>query len=264
MDIAEKRVFDDRTGATLVLVAAATGLARVAVSGDAVGEFGLVHRGPVRDVAAAGGRVALATPADVHVGEVVELTRDGPAPTGFGPADAVGFDGETLLAAGEGRVARHEDGVWTATGEVPDVRAVDDGLLAAGEGLFRVDGTYVGLSDARDVAAAGPLAATGDGLYRLANGWVRAREGAFRAVAAAAGRAHAATAVTVYARGDDPGVWADVGAPVDDVVDVGAGPAATYVVTADGTVCVDAGGGWRTRQLGLADVAALAVTGIER
>ncbi len=265
MDVAEKRVFDDRTGATAVLVASDAGLAHVAVSGDVVGEFGLVHRGAVGDVAVAGGRVAVATPEDVLVGPAADASTPGDewaTATGFGPAAAVGWDDGTLLAAGGGRVARRVDGGWTTTGRVADVRAVDGALLAAADGLYRPDGTHVGLTAARDVAADGPLAATADGLYRLANGWVRDVEGRFRAVAAGGGRAHAAAGDRVIAS-DAPGEWADAGVPADDLVALAAGPAAVYAATADGTLCVDAGDGWRSQPLGLPGVDALAVAGFE-
>ena len=60
-----------------------------------------------------------------------------------GPADAVGYrDG--LVAAGDGRVARYEDGAWTTLADLADVRAVDGDMVAAAGGVHRLDGTHVG------------------------------------------------------------------------------------------------------------------------
>ncbi|MFD1633445.1 hypothetical protein ACFSBJ_06810, partial [Haloplanus ruber] len=86
LTIDEKRVYADRTGATEVLVAAEQGLVVASLSADLVGEFGLDHRATVRDVAATGDRRVVATDEDVLVGSY--------DPTDFGPAVAVGFDGE--------------------------------------------------------------------------------------------------------------------------------------------------------------------------
>lgn len=251
MDIVEKRVYSDRTGATTAFVACDAGLARVSVSGDQVGEFGLERRGRAADVAGRDGRLAVAAE------DVLVATDDGFAETGFGRASAVGFDGDTLLAAGDGRVARYDDG-WETTAEVDDVRALDGDLVAAAGGLFRVDGTHVGLDDARDVTTAGtPLAATAAGLYYLGNGWMRAVEGEFRVVVASGERAHAATPDALYAR--EHGEWATVDCPEAGVADVGYGGDAVLVVSEGGVACVDAGEGWRTRSLGLPGVRAVAV-----
>lgn len=257
MDISEKRVYADRTGATDAFLATAAGVARVSVSADQVGEFGLVRRDEAADVAGADGRLAVAAE-DVFV-----AGRDADdglrfAGTGFGPATAVGFDGETLYAAGEGRVARYAGDGWERTGSVSNVRAIDGDLVAAAGGVFRVDGSHVGLSDARDVATAGtPLAATGDGLYYLANGWMRAVEGPFVAVVAEEGRAHAATADALYRRTD--GEWTETDGPASGLAALAHAPDATYAVTETGRFCVDAGEGWRTRSLGLPDVRSVAV-----
>jgi len=247
----EKRVYADTSGATTAFVASGAGVARVEVSGDLVGEFALVDRGIARDVAADDGRVAVATAADVLVG-----TADGFDPTGFGPADAVAYD-DGLLAAGDGRLARYDDG-WSTLARVDDVRAIDGGLVGAADGVHRPDGTHVGLDAVADVAAAGPLAATESGLYYLANGWMTALDGAVDVVAAAPDRAHAASGETLYER-DEGGDWHRVDLPVDEpVADVAYGPP-TCVVTAAGTFLANAGDGWRHRSLGLPHVAGLAV-----
>lgn len=252
--IDEKRVYDEKRGATEVFVATGTGLARVEVSDDLVGRFGLVERCTARDVAAFGDGVAVATDGDVLVG------RETLSGTGFGPAAAVGTADGDLVAAGEGRVARRRDGEWVAVGDLTDVRAIDGDLLAAAGGVYRLEGlTHAGLEDARDVAAAGvPLAATADGLYRLGNGWMAELGGSFRVAASDGRRAHAATADALYER--DPGgtEWARRDVPADGaVVDVGYGER-VYAVTDDGTFLVASDDGWRTQSLGLPGVAALA------
>ncbi|ESP89924.1 HVO_0234 family beta-propeller protein, partial [Candidatus Halobonum tyrrellensis] len=111
------------------------------------------------------------------------------------------------------------DPEWTALGRVDDPRRMDGPLVAAADGVHRVVADrveYAGLDDARDVAAGGvPLAATGEGLYALGNGWLCEREsdgdgdGGFRAVTAdAAGeRALAATEEAVYERADATAEW---------------------------------------------------------
>lgn len=246
----EKRVYGARDGATTAFVATGAGLARVSVSGDMIGEFALARRGDVRDVVGSEGRLAVAAE-DALVG-----TGESFVETGFGPASAVGFD-DGLVAAGEGRVARH-DGDWTTCATIANVRAIAGGLCAAAGGVFRVEGDHVGLADARDLSTAGEvLAATGEGIFTLANGWQRVLDGGFRAVVADGDRAFAVAddGRLVSRAGDD---WVDVGMP-GEVADVAIGEAAVYAVTTDGTFLVDAGAGWRDRMLGLPDARRLAV-----
>ena len=252
--IDEKRVYADREGSMTAFVAADAGVVRVEIAGDVVGEFGLQRRCDARDVAAVGGRVAVATAEDVLVG-----TGDGLEPTGFGPADAVDYcDDDGLVAAGDGRVARRDGDGWATLAGPSGVRAVDGDLVAAADGLHRLDGTPVGLEDVADVAATGrPLAATPAGLYRLANGWVIDVEGSFRVVAADGDRAHAATADALYERDGDG--WRVVDLPVTEPVAGVAHGEGTYVVTEPGTVLVRTDDGWRHRSLGLSGVTAVAV-----
>lgn len=180
--IEEKRVYGDRQGAITAYVASAMGVVRVRVAGDTVGEFGLCERCGARDVAASPDAIAVATDDDVRILELeAESTsdREGDAPvvaddesfveTGFGPAVAVGFDGDDVLAAGpDGRVACRTAGAdeWTtlSDGFETAVRAIDGDLVGTADGAYRVsdDGlAHAGLSDVRDVSAAGvPLAAT--------------------------------------------------------------------------------------------------------
>lgn len=264
----EKRVYAAKHGRTAVYLATGAGLARVSVSADRVGEFGLERRGETRDVAGRDGRLAVATPEDVLVADGEEL-----AGTGFGPAAAVGFHDGDLYAAGEGRVARYADG-WTETARIADVRALSGGMVAAAGGVYRADGTSVGLADARDVAVGRAVyAATGDGLYWLANGWREALAGAFETVACAPdGRAHAASADTCHERAGSDDEWRAVDG--GRVTDFAYAEDAVYAVTADGTFLADAGdvveprsaaretgphGEWRERALGLPDVRAMAV-----
>ncbi len=90
--IDEKRVYSDREGTTTVLVATEFGVARVEVSGDIIGEFSLAHRCAARDIAAADDALAIATDEDV--------LDAGFSPLGFGPAVAVGFDGDETPRGG--------------------------------------------------------------------------------------------------------------------------------------------------------------------
>jgi hypothetical protein len=280
--IDEKRVYTDNTGTETVFVASDAGVVAVSVSDDLVGGFGIAHRCRARDVAVGGGTLAVAAAEDVFRADLTE-TDDADdlrfEPTEFGPAAAVGFDGETLHAGDDdGRVARFEGGggsdggddansdgaAWTTVGETGAVRAVDGPLVAAADGVHRLDAdglTSVGLDDARDVAGRDPLAATGTGLYRLGNGWMDALSGAFDVASAAAeGRAHAVGGGDLFARGDG-GEWAPEPVPVaETVAAVAYGPTATYAVTDAGTFLVRLPESeWRHQILGLQGVTAAAV-----
>ena len=271
--IDEKRVYDDRGGASDAYVASATGLCRVRVSDDAVGEFGLLERCVARDVAVSPAELAVATDADVLVARPREgSTAEDVAleATGFGPAVAVGHDGRTLVAADpNGRVARRDADGWVdLERRVGAVRAIDGDLLATAEGVVRIRGAALadaGLSAVRDVSAAGvPLAATDDGLYKLGNGWMRERAGSFDVVAAdprsspgELERAHATAGSVLYEH--DGGEWRDCGEAEGSVVGVGYGETA-YAVTADGTFLAAGESGWRAQALGVADVSGLAVS----
>jgi hypothetical protein len=288
--IDEKRVYTDNTGTETVFVATGAGAVAVSVSDDLVGGFGIAHRCAARDVAAGGGTLAVAADEDVFRADLTaaggagadeggDAAADAEAAgdvlafeaTGFGPAAAVGFDGESLLAGDdEGRVARFDAGekagseesragAWTDLGRVGAVRAADGPLVAAADGVYRVDDglSHVGLDDARDVAGSEPLAATGAGLYKLGNGWMDVLSGEFDAVSVDGGRAHAAGDGDLYARGDG-GEWSRVPLPVaGDVAAVTHGRDATYAVTDAGAFLVGLPGEeWRHQILGLRDVAA--------
>jgi len=293
----EKRVYDDRRRVTVAYLATGQGVATVRVASDRVGQFGLAHRCVARDVASTGDRVYVATPEGVLAATVAADSADpGDGPTDPGSFDSLGFDDAVAVAAGDtvvaadsdGTVARYRDGEWHTLGTVGDVRALSGEFVAAADGVYRFLGDgrgggegsengdslrNVGLDDVRDVAGRGvPLAATGDGLYRLGNGWLCEHEGPFEVVATEhrgggpdTERAHAATAETLYAHED--GEWAAVDLPTDGAVaDVAYGEC-VYAVTDGGTFLVEASpertadgtGGWRHRSLGLPDVAGLAV-----
>jgi len=263
----EKRIYGEKRDTTVAYVATGLGLARVEISGDQVGRVGLVQQGAVQDVAGGDGQLLVATDEDVLVG-----TEEGFAGTSFGPAVAVGVGGDRLLAADEdGRVAHLAGDQWEGLGTVDEPRRFDGPYLATGDGVVRADEdglTARGLSDVRDVAAAGPYAATADGLYRWVDGeWTVAREGRASVVAAGDGRVHAVTREGLVAREGEGGRWTACDLPVaEQVADVAYGESPT-VVTAAGTVLVDAPsdatpdgtGGWRHRSLGMPDVTAIAI-----
>jgi len=286
MDISidEKRVYDGDGESVPVYVVGEFGVAAVETSDDLVGEFGLERQCTARDAAGRDGRVAVAADEDLLLG-----TGDGFEPLGVGPSVAVGFgaDGALVAALADGRVVRERGDSWTELGEVAGARAVDGDFLAAADGVYRATGAgsatdaadegaasaglhRVGLDDARDVSASGtPLAATGDGLYRLGNGWLAELDGECRAVGASPadadapagtgglGRAHAATDAALYERAD--GEWRTVALPVDgDVVALDHGPTGAYAMTADGTFLLSVGDGWRSQPLGLRDARAVA------
>ncbi|MFW5978162.1 MAG: HVO_0234 family beta-propeller protein, partial [Halohasta sp.] len=202
--LTEKRVFGSKFGTTELFVASETGLVAVSISADQIGEFGLAHRGPVQAVAADQRGVLIGTDDGVLHSSPETETDAGTAQSrtfspldGFGNPVAVGWGPERAIAVdASGTVVTHavDNGDWTTVGELDGVRAVDGDLLAATDGVYRLDGdglSHVGLSDVRDVASHGtPLAATADGLFALGNGWQRVREGAFDRVASD-GHAHA-------------------------------------------------------------------------
>ncbi|GAA0521913.1 hypothetical protein SAMN04488066_10523 [Halorubrum aquaticum] len=322
ISIEEKRVYAGSAGRTDAYVATETGVVRVAISGDKVGEFELTARDPARDVAVlaradAADVLAVATDDDLLVaaiggGRDVEPTTDDAAfsPVGIGPAVAVGVhDGAFLAADAAGGIHRVGlDGDFDATagtdatrvGDVNDPRSIDGPLVAAGDGVHRVVGTAsgaredgarslesVGLSDARDVAGAGvPLAATASGLYWLGNGWMSTDDGDATAVAAD-GDGHAmatvdgdllvrggggadvgdgadTTGADVGNAGWDADAWRVTDLPVDDrPAALGYGPGTAVAVTDAGTLCVDAGDGWRHQAIGVRGIGGVALAVVE-
>ena len=250
----EKRMYGDRREETTAFVACEMGVARVALSDDQIGRFGLEHRCSARDIAGRDGRLAVATDEDVLVGADGEF-----APTGFGPAVAGGI-GESVVAADEdGRVARLDGDDWTTVGDAGDVRAIDGDLLATADGVVRVERD--GLTDlagdpAVDVAAAGPDAATAAGVTHYDGDWSIETDGDATVVAADhdADRAHAVVDGDLLERVE--GSWRLADPPEQGIVDV-AYDAATVAVTVDGVVAIDpvtakdGAPDWRSRTLGL-------------
>ncbi|MDF9747314.1 HVO_0234 family beta-propeller protein [Natrinema salsiterrestre] len=278
--IEEKRVYGDRGGAITVYIASGIGVVRVRVAGDAVGEFGLCERCDARDVAATRGGVAVATDEDVRLLDLPDGAGvDEPADetfvgTDFGPAVAVGNDDGELIAAGpDGRVAARPAGTdeWTTLEDEVGraVRAIDGDLVGTDGGVYRVhDGglDHAGLTDVRDVSAAGvPLAATADGLYKLGNGWMEIREGAFDVVAAdprtepgRLERAHAVADRILYEYDATDDEWQKGSRSSDRIVGVDYGET-VYAVTAGGVFRTATDGTWRKRALGVTDVTGIAV-----
>ena len=277
--IDEKRVYAGQSGAVTAYVAADLGVAAVSVSDDIVGEFSLVERCTARDVAATARGVAVAADDGVLLGDGRTFgSARSDSGASFGPATAVtGLVGDVVAGDDDGRVARY-DGEWTSLGACGAVRALDGGLVAAADGVYRVTGdslAAVGLDDVRDIASAGaPHAATPDGLFRLGNGWMDAVAGDFRVVDAATApgadggsgadadgasaiAAHAATADTFYEQSG--GDWRERDLPVEErVAGVAYGPGVVLAVTDAGTILADAGDGFRHRALGLPGTRAVA------
>ncbi|MEE6210184.1 hypothetical protein U3A55_08460 [Salarchaeum sp. III] len=255
--IDEKRVYAEKEDSEVVLVATGMGVASVSVSADQIGRFGLAHRCTARDVAARPGGGAVAT----DDGVVVTADEDEFEEIGFPDAVAVGYGGGLLATDSAGALAEYADGEWVERGTVADARAIDGDLVAAADGVYRLyaDGVeHAGLDDATDVAAAGPYAATAEGLFRLGNGWLNEVSRDVTAVVADGDRAHAVVDGALYERTADG--WTERSTGTDArLVDVAHGDGAVYAITADATLCVNAGDGWRSRSLGLRDVAGIAV-----
>lgn len=269
MDIAEKRVYEDDTGRTLVAVASEMGLVVAAVSGDIIGEFGLAHRSAVSDVdVLPDGRLGAATDDGVLAFDPPERDR--------GPAD--GPDPELIHDAPATAISATDDGFVVATGDglrrfgpdategeqlgsLTDIRDAEGAFLATGDGIVRVgseDTTGVGLDDATAVSGDDPiLAGTADGLYRLGNGWLQDAAGSVGAVASRDGRALAVVDGDLLAFDGDEWThasWSHEDPPVDCALGEH-----RYAVTRNGTLAVDAGDGWRTRALGVQPAEAVIV-----
>ncbi|ACM57255.1 HVO_0234 family beta-propeller protein [Halorubrum lacusprofundi] len=291
ISIEEKRVYAGTAGRTDAYVATESGVVRVALSADKIGAFDMVAREPARDAAVLPRRDApdllgVATPDGLQVAPVGDDLAFEPVdvdPVGSKSLVAVGVHDDAFLVAGEdGEINGIEfgdeesDPTATSIGTVSDPRAVDGPLVAAADGVYRVSGdgselVSVGLDDARDVAGSGmPLAATAAGVYWLGNGWMTALEGDATAVAAD-GDGHAMAVVDgdlfVHADDDtewDAGAWTAADLPVDEVpVALGYGPGVSVAVTDAGTLCVDAGDGWRHQVVGVRGVAGVALAVVE-
>ncbi|MDZ7746638.1 MAG: hypothetical protein U5K28_09085 [Halobacteriales archaeon] len=246
ISLEEKRVYAGGS-ARPAFVATDAGLARVSISGDLVGEFGLAVREPSRDVATDDGRVVTATD------EVRLLTDDGSRRLGFKNPTAVGF-ADGVVASSDGRLARYEGGEWTTLADIEDVTAIGDGVVATDHGVVGFDGESRGLDAVRDIAD--DYAATADGLYRGPD-WEQILEGDIRAATVGEDRLLAVTESGDVLDRDSDG-WTDLDAP-GDVADAAITTDGIYAVTTDGTFLADAGDGWRSRVLGLPGARRLAV-----
>ncbi|MFB6194411.1 MAG: hypothetical protein ABEI75_05035 [Halobaculum sp.] len=282
--IEEKRVYEADDGGREAVAATGIGVVRVAVSDDLIGEFGVQFRCRARDVAVADGRT-LAAAEDVFC--------DGDA-TDHGPAVAVTLSASHVVAAApDGVVSRRSvetlvtgpdgaarsddstrgetdathgardssaDGAWERVGEVGEVRCLSGPLVGTDAGVFRIgDGLEpVGLSDVRDLAGRVPHAATGDGCYRLANGWQRVGtfDGPVEAVAVVGDSLAAATREAVHTRDWWTDGWSRH--PIPDTVALAGAGETLLALTEQGTLHAAVGDGWRDRALGVTDPAGLA------
>ena len=288
--LTEKRVFGTKTGTTEVFVGTETGLVVVTVSADQIGTFGLTDREPVTAVAADSQQVLVGTDSGLKTGRLADADRASSPPTvPLATVDpevldritAVGFGSDgPLVGDASGGVyavdteptdnsdAESDAGSVTQVGTTAGVAAIDGGLIAAADGVYRVDEafTHVGLVSATDVAGHGvPLAATSDGLFRLGNGWLAAAEGSFRRVASDGhGHASAVVADGLITRSDDGSGWHADELPINEAVaDIAYGSGIRAAITETGTLCVNAGDGWRHQRLGLPSVTGVAVAGAD-
>lgn len=271
----ERNLFARSRKSTAAYVASGLGVVRVDLAPDRIGEFSLVERCSAHGVDAGDSLVAVATPDAVLVNR-----GEGFSDCGFGAAVAVGVDGGTVLAASPGgEVGRLDaaipdgEAAWESIGSVGKPRRFDGPLLAAEDGVYRVaeELTSLGLTAVLDVAAAGPLAASDEGLFRYeGEEWRREHDGAASVVAADGGRGHAVDADGLLERGSDDSDghrWERLATPGDArPVDVAHGAslygvteAGEFLVAAEGEQATDGRGGWRSRTLGVRGVTGLAV-----
>jgi hypothetical protein len=255
--IDEDRVYAGGRREATLLVATESGLVSASVTGDRVGRFGIAWHGSVLDVCADGDRVVIATPDGVKAGSE-PTTLDS---TEIDSATTVGLtDDGWVVGDSGGRVHLVEGDQTRLLGHVGPINAIAPPLIATDDGLYRLptldDG---GLSAVRDVTTDPiPLAATPDGLFKLGNGWIAAVNGDGSLVSGAStGAAVAIVDGILYTLSD--GDWRPLDPPTTaSIADVGVGPA-LYAVTVGGKVLVEAGAGWRHRNLGISPVRRLAV-----
>ncbi|WP_330631000.1 HVO_0234 family beta-propeller protein [Halocatena halophila] len=259
--IDEKRVFSDSMGTTTVFVASEVGIVRVECSGGMVGEFGLLDRTTATAIDG-DGSVVIATTAD----DLLQLDDGKFEPTGFGPATALTLD-DGIVGARTDRIARYTDGSWQTCyqSESPpweSITAVGGTLVGTPSGVFRLgngEPTPVGLDDVRGISVDNSvLCGTGVGLYRLENGWNRLFDGTVVDIARAEALTVAISNDRLYTHSDGS-QWVEQQLPVDEPLAGVAIGDRIYVVTIDGTICIEDGDGWRTRSIGVPAVAGLAV-----
>lgn len=253
----EDRVYAGGTRDTTLLVATEQGLVRASVTGARVGRFAIAWQGVVHDVAADEERVVVATAEGVLAGSDPTTLE----PTTIESATAVGLtDDGWVVGDEEGRVLLVAEDQTRLLGEVAAIRAIDPPMIATPDGVYRLPAIDAGgLSAVRDVSAHPiPLAATSHGLFKLGNGWISAMAGDASLVTGdASGAAAAVVDGSVYTLRD--GDWHPSDFPeAHSIADIGVGPA-VYAVSVGGTVLIDAGEGWRHRNLGISPVQRLAV-----
>lgn len=249
----ERRLFGDRRPETAAAIASELGVTRVALAADRIGRFSLAHRCTATSIAA-GDELVVGTDEAVCIQRGEEFVA-----TGFGPAVAVGVhEGTPRAAAADGTVARYDDGEWRSPGSVEEPRRFDGHLLAAGDGVYRIDEnlTTLGLDSVRDISR--EYAATADGLYRREDGaWTRESARDCSLVVGDGESAFAVSDGTLLER--IAGEWETAAAPIEGAIaDVARGES-LYAVTESGTMYVlvdaavtsDGQGGWRSRALGV-------------
>ncbi|MFB6310549.1 MAG: hypothetical protein ABEH64_05125, partial [Salinirussus sp.] len=217
------------------------------------------------DVAGGGGRLLVATPDDVLVGEHGEFL-----PSDFGCAAAVGVAPDGLFAAApDGQVATLDGDQWRTVATVESPRRFDGNLLAAENGVYRVNAGLdcLGLADVRDVSRNGPFAATSDGLHhRTEDAWVRVYTGSAVSRVAADER-HRLLIDEGRLQICGNGGWVEPTTTIEEeVADVACGEL-PYAVTVGGTLLIrgsagttaDGKAGWRRSPLGVTGCVALAI-----
>ncbi len=266
----ERLLFGERREETRLLAGSDLGVTQIDVAAAQVGQFSLLERCSVRDIAAEGATVIVATDEDV-----VHQTSDGLHSLGFGPAEAVGIKADWIYAADSERVARLDRTEietataddWEMVGSVDEPRRFVGNLLAA-DNLVQVGDELeaLGLEDVHDLSQDGALAAIGAGLSERRDGkYHRVLDGAATAIVAEDERAHAVVDGRLYERGADGWVEQELpdGAEPDRLAYgetlVVLDTAGTVHVAADPEVTHDGHGGWRSQPIGLRGVTALVV-----
>lgn len=278
--LTEKRVFGTKTGTTEVFVGTDAGLVVVTVSAEQIGTFGLTDREAVTAVAADHEQVVVGGDSGLRYSRLADADRASSPPTfplttvetdAFDRLVAVGIGPARILVGDENgdvyAVSIDDDSQQVDfLGSTDGVAAIDGDLVAAGDGVYRVaeEFSHVGLIDVADVAGHGvPLAATSDGLFRLGNGWLAVADGVFRRVASDGhGHASAVDSEGLRTQPDDTTGWHAEELPVDEpIADIAYGSGIRVAITEAGTLCVNAGEGWRHRRLGVPGVTSVAVAG---
>ena len=259
----ERLLFGERREETRLLAGSDLGVTQIDLAAAQVGQFSLLERCSVRDIAADESTVIVATDEDVF-----ERTDDGPQSLGFGPAQAVGIDDDWVYAADGDRVARLgqealDDG-WETVGAVETPRRFVGNLLAA-DRLVCVDDDIEseGLSAVHDISRDEELVATATGLFeRRDDECKRVLDGEATAVVAETDRAHAVVDGHLYER--DGETWSEQDVPGAEPHRLAYGQTLVVVdsegtvhVAADPEVTHDGHGGWRSQALGLRGVTAL-------